>query len=228
MTRGGDKYGLRSTIQGYDMSVNKQWGDDVRFLKIRWHMPDWLLQWSTDRRCWSFRTVIRLSPHLRTGSSSHPHHNIQWLWRVLSLLAINSDTMTTTTIVLSSISEVFDEVFVVSQHNREYQPIDITRARSDETTVIRAVTDKTCRCDSIHHSRTNHRRCPLNPRNKRSAAQHDSSFIIRTINQTQMCHNYPIGSGMIHWYSNTTTKRYWYRHWFFWWLFIIRYTTEKK
>ena len=93
---------------------------------------------------------------------------------------INSDAMTTTTTVLSSISEVFDEVFgsepsIVSQHNREYQPIGITRARAAETAAIRSVTGKTCRCGSIHHLRTNHRRCPLNPRNRRPTTENNLS-----------------------------------------------------
>ena len=90
---------------------------------------------------------------------------------------INSDTM-------SSISEVFEEVFasgpsIVSRHNREYQPIGITRARAAEKAAVRAATGKTCRCGSIYHSRTNHRRCPLNPRNRRPTTQNDEPPVSR-------------------------------------------------
>ena len=44
---------------------------------------------------------------------------------------------------------------------------------------VRAATGKTCRCGSIHHSRTNHRRCPLNPRNRRPTTQNDEPPISR-------------------------------------------------
>ena len=67
---------------------------------------------------------------------------------------------------------MFDDVFgttatVVSDHNTRYQPIGMTRATASATAAARATAGKTCRCGSIHHLRTNHRRCPLNPRNRK-------------------------------------------------------------
>ena len=78
---------------------------------------------------------------------------------------------TTTTSNTTSILDVFDNVFasqtaVVSEHNMQYQPIGVARVRSATTACVRAQTGKRCRCWSIHHSRTNHKRCPLNPRNR--------------------------------------------------------------
>ena len=68
-----------------------------------------------------------------------------------------------------SVSRLFDEVFGsetfnVSEHNRRCQPIDAARVSAVERAVTRSVIGKTCRSGSVHHLRTNHRRCPLNPR----------------------------------------------------------------
>ena len=79
---------------------------------------------------------------------------------------------------------VFGEVFesqpvTLSEHNREYQPIGVARARSASIVSSRAATGKTCRCGSFHHLRTNHRRCPLNPRNRRPIIPQDNQPVRR-------------------------------------------------
>ena len=70
-----------------------------------------------------------------------------------------------------SVWSTFDNVFgsdtpVVSDHNIRYEPIGVSRSRAAATAATRSTTGKRCRCGSVHHLRTNHRRCPLNPRNR--------------------------------------------------------------
>ena len=95
---------------------------------------------------------------------------------------------------------MFDDVFgttatVVSDHNTRYQPIGMARATASVTAAARATAGKTCRCGSIHHLRTNHRRCPLNPRNhKPQLTTSDSSTSppskrIRRTTQTSQSHH---------------------------------------
>ena len=50
---------------------------------------------------------------------------------------------------------------VLSTHNPEYEPIGVARAQAAARAMRRSATGKRCKCGSIHHSRTNHRRCPL-------------------------------------------------------------------
>lgn len=88
--------------------------------------------------------------------------------------ATNTQFSTTDmTSVLDTFTNVFDQSHapVVSEHNRHYQPIGVARAQAAVNARARSVTGKRCRCGSIHHSRTNHRRCPLNRRNQNLITQ---------------------------------------------------------